>query len=319
MGEPAGMGAAARAVVDAAAAGSVAALHGSAASRMLQSEWRGGLALPAGEFVAAVAELAAVDGSLGWPVAMVNAAAYEVDTLYPNAADDVWSADPHALIVTSYQAGGRLRDGVLTGRWKAVVGAEFADWLLLSVRDAAASRVLVPRGTASIDPLDSLTGLHAAGICDVTVSALPVDDGRIFAWRNYDDVAMVAGAGITAAVVGAADGVWRRHVDQLRELLATSHGGQQVTDEASAQLGRAASDIDAAALQIRTAIQRRDDNAAATRAYRQAVERARGAADRILGSSRNALEASSPVSCQWRDVHAGCRLAAQLLDGLALD
>lgn len=317
MAESAGMGATVRDIVDAAAAGSAAALHGSAAGRILQPERYGGLALPADEFVAVVGELAVVDGSLGWCVAMVNAASREVGYLHRAAADEVWKADPHALIATSYQSdGGSIRSGVLTGHWEAVVGAEFADWMLLSARDGVSRRVLVPRGTARLEPVDSRAGLQLAGLCDVSVEEAPIDPGWILP-TCHDDVAVVAGAGMAAAVVGTADGVWRKHVEQLRERLATSHGGQEVTDESSAQLARAASDIDAAKLQVVTALARPAGLAAATWAYGQAVERGRDAVDRILGSSRHALDASSPVTRMWRDVHAGCRLADQLLDGLA--
>ena len=301
-------------IIDAAAAGSIAALHGSAAGRLLQPRHYGGLALPADEFVAAVGELAVANGSLGWFVAMVNAASNEVGQSHPSAADEVWKENPQALIATSHQAdGGSIHGGVFTGRWEAVVAAEFADWLLLSAHDSGVHRVLVPRGMARLEPLQSPTGLHLAGICDVSVEEAPIDERWILP-NCGDDDAVLAGAGVVAAVVGTADGVWREHVDQVRERLATSHGGSEVTDEAAAQLARAASDIDAAKLQAATVLERRDGLAAATWAYRQAVERACGAADLILGSSRHALDASSPVSRMWRDVHAGCRLADQFFD-----
>jgi hypothetical protein len=60
----------------------------------------------------------------------------------------------------------------------------------------------------------------------------------------------------------------------------------------------AASDIDAAKLQVITTC----DLASATWAFQQAVARARGSADRLLGSSRHALDASDPVTSQWKDV-----------------
>ncbi len=116
-------------------------------------------------------------------------------------------------------------------------------------------------------------------------------------------------------MVGSADGVWRKHVDQVRARLDVSYGGDEVTDEAAAEVARAASDIDAAKLQLTGAL----DPAApetATWAFAQAVARARGAADRLLASSRHALDASDPVSDLWRDVHAGCRLAVRILDAL---
>jgi 3-hydroxy-9,10-secoandrosta-1,3,5(10)-triene-9,17-dione monooxygenase len=103
-------------------------------------------------------------------------------------------------------------------------------------------------------------------------------------------------------------GGWRRHVDQVRARLAISYGGDEITDDAAAQIARSASDIDASRLQIETA-----GFSAGMAPYQQAIARARGAADRLLASSRHALDASDPVTAAWRDVHAGCRLAAAIM------
>jgi 3-hydroxy-9,10-secoandrosta-1,3,5(10)-triene-9,17-dione monooxygenase len=316
MAELTGMTNAVREIVDVTTAKSIAALHRSIAVRALQPARYGGLALRDDEFVSLVCELGARDASLGWLTAMFNAAAFEVAGLPEHTADEVWNADPNALVATSYRAeGGIARDRRLTGRWESVVGAEYADWLLLSAGNGGACRVLVPRSEVRVDPVTGLTGLSAAGSCDVTVSELIVDERHVF--RNHrDHVAVIAGAGMAAAVVGSADGVWRKHVDQVRARLATSYGGEQVTDEASAEVARAASDIDAAKLQVTTSCELPGDLAAATCAFQQAVARSRDSADRLLGSSRHALDASDPVTSQWKDVHAGCRLAVQLLDGL---
>jgi 3-hydroxy-9,10-secoandrosta-1,3,5(10)-triene-9,17-dione monooxygenase len=302
-------------LVDAVTAESIAALHRSVAVRALQPARYGGLALRDDEFVSLVCELAARDASLGWLTAMFNAAAYEVARLPEHTADEIWNADPNALVATSHRAeGGLTRDRRLTGRWESVVGAEYADWLLLSAGNGGACRVLVPRRGVRVDPIGSPTGLSAAGIGDVTVSELTVDERHVFSNERdgRDDVAVIAGAGMAAAVVGSADGVWRKHVDQVRAQLATSYGGEQVTDEASAQVARAASDIDAAKLQVASACELPGE--VATWAFQQAVARARGSADRLLGSSRHALDASDPVTSQWKDVHAGCRLAVRLLE-----
>jgi 3-hydroxy-9,10-secoandrosta-1,3,5(10)-triene-9,17-dione monooxygenase len=71
-------------------------------------------------------------------------------------------------------------------------------------------------------------------------------------------------------------------------------------------VARAAADIDAAKLQIVAALA----SAAAAGAFAQSVARARDAADRILSLSRHALDASDPATILWREVHAGCQLAA---------
>ncbi len=313
MSESIGPHRAVREILDKVAGESIAALRSSGAGRILQPSQHGGLGLSADEFVWAVYELAAVGGSLGWLAAMYNAAAHEVAGLRPHAAHEVWDANPDALIAIGHRGSGDLADGRLTGRWESVVGAEQADWLLLPVGHAC--RVLVPRSRVRVEPAERAAGLRTAGVGEVIVDDLAVDDGRVFTGDR--DTGLIAGAGAAAAVVGSADGVWRKHVDQVRARLDFSYGGDEVTDEAAAEVARAASDIDAAKLQITGSL----DPAAptpetATWAFAQSVARARGAADRLLASSRHALDASDPVTHLWRDVHAGCRLVVWILDGL---
>lgn len=319
MGELAGAHPAVRAILtkvaldsDTVTSESIAALRGSVAGLALKPARYGGLAKRTDEFIAEICELAALDGSLGWLAAISNAAADEVAGLPAYAADIVWRSQPEALIASSFRGAGRLARGSLTGRWESVVGAEYADWLLLSADDGSESRVLVPRAAVRVEPAVDHPGLDAAGVCDVAVSDLTVDDDHVF--RGPSVGTAVAEAAAAAAVVGSADGVWRRHVGQVRARLATSYGGDDVTDPACAHIARAASDIDAAKLQILTAIHRSDDPTARGW-HRQAVARARAAADRLLASSRHALDASDPVSRLWRDVQAGCRLAVRLFDG----
>jgi 3-hydroxy-9,10-secoandrosta-1,3,5(10)-triene-9,17-dione monooxygenase len=289
---------------------SIAALRSSGASRMLQPLQHGGRGLPVDEFVWAVCELAAHDGSLGWLAAVYNAAAYEVAGFH--AGHELWDATPDALITAGHLGAGNLNDGKLTGRWESVVGAEQADWLLLPV--GSACRALVPRGHVRVEPADRPAGLATAGIGEVIVDDLAVDDGRVFTGDR--GAGLIAGAGAAAAVVGSADGVWRKHVEQVRARLDVSYGGDEVTDEAAAEVARAASDIDAAKLALTGSL----DPAAPQTAiwgFTQSVFRARGAADRLLASSRHALDASDPVTDLWRDVHAGCRVAGRILAALA--
>jgi len=254
-----------------------------------------------------VCEIAMLDGSLGWLAAMFNAAAYEVAGLLDNL-------DADALVAADYTGEGSLTlDYRLSGQWDSVVGALYADWLLLPADDGSGCRVLVPRSSARVEPADCNTGLSAAGICDVTISKSTVDE-RYVARTTSDRIAVIAGAGAAAAVVGSADGVWKKHVDYVRTRLATSYGGEEATEEAAAQVAWAASDIDAAKLQIAVALQTPDDLAVATWAFRQAVGRACGAADRLLENSRHALDAADAVTLAWRDVQAGSRLAAHVLN-----
>jgi len=166
--------------------------------------------------------------------------------------------------------------------------------------------------------------LRALGICvgvlrDVTVleanappSTLSMTS-RISAGRQIPAFRTRSiGRDVSSAVVGSADGVWRTHVDQVRARLDISYGGDEVTDEAAAAVARAASDIDAARIQITGSV----DPATSTWAFAQSIARARGAADRLLTSSRHALDASDPVTNRWRDVHAGARLAGRIIGSM---
>lgn len=298
----------ARAAIDNAPGESSAALRSSGAGRLLQPVDFGGRGLAADDFICAVTELGAVDGSLGWLAAMANSAAHFLTDSPSQVLRDTWGADPDALITISHSGSGRVTDTRATGRWQAV-GVEDAQWLLLSVTtpDAIARRVLVSCRDVQTTPTSPLGGLGSAGVCDIAA-----DDAAIRHVLSDDRraSAMIAAAGACAAVVGSAEGVWRTHVEQTRSRLAISHGGGEVTDESAAELARCASDIDAAKRAIAFALESGDaDFTSGT----HAVALARRAADRLLASSRHALNASDAVTGLWRDVHAGSRLATSLM------
>lgn len=298
--------------------------------RLLQPTRYGGRELALDEFISVVSALASRDGSAGWLTAMFNAAAFHIAAMPDGVADDVWHSDAKSLVTACYRSEGALDRGRrLTGRWESVVGCRRADWLLLTAdADGVRSFVLVPRHEAIVEPVADQAGLLEADICDVTISELPVPERRVIE-TPCGSAALVVGAAAAAAVVGSADGVWQSHVAHVRERLAASYGTEEVTDRMSstAQVGRAASDIDAAKLQIAASMpgdeplarsgEGADELRAAAWAHRQAAVRARDAADQLLGSSRrHALDASDPVTRLWQDVHAGTRLALRLLDAL---
>lgn len=289
----------------------VAALQQCRGWRMLQPARYGGRVANGDEFVAVVSELAALDASLGWLSAMFNAAADDIAGLPAPVVDDVWGSDPTSLIAPGYRSEGRLTAARLTGHWHGVAGADLADWLLLTADGAEGRcRVLLPRGQVDTAPTRNLSGLFAADICDVTVADVAVPPDRIL----VAPVSALAGAGAAAAVAGAADGVWRLHVQEVRQRLSASYGGEDVMDRPSSTVavGRAASDIDAAKIQVAASMASDTD---AGWAQLQAAGRARDAADDLLASSRrHALVASAPVTRRWQGTHACFRLATWLLD-----
>jgi 3-hydroxy-9,10-secoandrosta-1,3,5(10)-triene-9,17-dione monooxygenase len=303
-------------LLDATPAESLVGLQGSLAGLACRPARYGGSEIGTDEFVSQVCELAALDGSLGWLAAMFNAAARDVATLPDDVARAVWGSDRDAVVTTGHQGSGAVNPAQrLTGKWEAVIGAEYADWLVLPVKNTAARRVLVPREAAHIEPISDPSGLSAAGVCDVTIADFAID--RSHAFMGDPRATAIAMAGAAAAVTGSAGGVWRHHVDQMRARLATSYSSDELANAAPAQVARAASDIDAAELQITDTLRRSHTAATETWAYQQAVARARAAADLLLGNSRHALDLTDPATRRWRDVHAGCRLAATLLNEAA--
>lgn len=294
---------------DLVAAESLVGLHGSLIGQAFRPARYRKWDMDADEFVERVCELAAVDGSLGWLAAMFNSAAGEVAALGDRVVRTVWDPNPDAVVTAAHRGSGALDpDGRLTGTWELVVGAEYAEWLVLPINDDGATGVLVPREAARIELIDKPSVLVSAGLGDVTVVGWAVDDGHAF---ERDRHAVTIGlAGAAAAVTGAAEGVWRRHVEQMRTRLATSYSGDELANSAPAQVGRTASDIDAARLQIAEALRRPATEASESGVYEQAVARACASADRLLANSRHALERDDPATRLWRDVHAGRRLAA---------
>jgi 3-hydroxy-9,10-secoandrosta-1,3,5(10)-triene-9,17-dione monooxygenase len=272
-------------------------VDGSCAYRLMQPPAHDGLGLPRDEFIGAIGEIAATDGSLGWLAGSYGVAAL---ALAREVADEVWDTRPHALVTVAHHGSARVTEGRLTGRWGSVVGAEHADWFLLMCDGRLR---LVPRIHVDVAVRARPATLAGAGIGDLTVTDVAIDDRCV---AEIDP--SVAAAAAASVVVGSALGGWRRHVDRVRARLAISYGGDEITDEAAAQIARTASDLDASRLQIAAAGFSGD-----TAPYAQAIARARAAADRLMASSRHALDASDPVTGTWRDVHAGCRLAAALM------
>ncbi|MDG4667831.1 hypothetical protein [Mycobacterium sp. 236(2023)] len=241
------------------------------------------------EFVSRILDLAATDSSRAWQTLVSDLGVLEVGE-YPRS------------VVACHHGRGHLDAGRLTGRWPGVVGARQAHWLILPARDTMAHRVLVSRKDATIEATGGYAALDGAGVADVTVTDLAVDPTRIVG--GGADAGVLAAAGAAAVVVGSANGLWHSHVERLRTQLASS--SDAITDAVAAQVAAAASDIDAARLQITE-----------LSSYRQAIARARAAADRLLEHSRHALDASHPVTLRWREVDLGSRLAVRVLDGLS--
>ena len=308
---------------------SIAVLDDSSTTRLLQPAEHGGRGVTVAEFVSAISELAARDGSAGWLAAVLNAAAHQVAALGGGAAERVWGSDPAALVTMGTRSDGQLtREGShfrLTGRWNTVTGATLAHWLLLRAGLGGTGHwVLLPRDAVDVTQRDDIVGLRTTGIGDVAVSGVAVQESAVYPCADEKSCAeggfgtistVVAGAAAAAAVIGAAVGIWQAHVGQVRQRLATSYGSEDTAERTTSAVvvAETASTIAAARMQLDESLCA--EAAPAARAQLQAVARARTAADRLLGSgNRHALDAADPVTRLWLDASAGYRLAVRLLD-----
>ncbi|TQK30852.1 hypothetical protein [Arthrobacter sp. SLBN-53] len=269
----------------------------SMAHRLMQPAQYGGGGLTPGEFLCTVAELGTENASRGWVAAAYGLGA---QTLPPTEFDRVWSGRLDARVTVGFGGSALVNGYRLSGRWPSVVGALEADWFLLGFE---AGRVLLPATAVRLHGGEHDGGLHGSGLADVDVTDADLTEAQVHPHRTDAD-GVLAAAAAAAAVIGSALGGWRRHVAALRARLAISHGGEELTDQAAAQIARTASDLDASQIQITTG------GLAHHAPYAQAIARARAAMDQLLASSRHALDVSDPVTIAWRDVHAGCRLAA---------
>jgi alkylation response protein AidB-like acyl-CoA dehydrogenase len=144
----------------------VSALHDADLFRMLMPRSLGGHELPPRIFVQVIEELAKADASTAWCVAQTSVASTICASLGPDAAHEIFGADPHALLaVGPPHASGRAVAAPggfrLTGAWQFASGSRHASWM------GAHCPVFEPDGTLRLD-----------------ASGMPVERTLIFSKRD---------------------------------------------------------------------------------------------------------------------------------------
>jgi 3-hydroxy-9,10-secoandrosta-1,3,5(10)-triene-9,17-dione monooxygenase len=231
----------------------------------------------------------------------------------------------------------------LSGRWSFSSGCDHAGWVLLGAMLLGADSkpvdfmtVLVPRSQYRIVDVWDTVGLRGTGSNDIVVEDLFVPAHRVL--RNYEH-AQLRGPGqrvnpgplyrmpfgavftsaIAAAVVGTVAGCFEEYVAAMRDRVRLSLGGGRFTEDQFAQVavGRAASEIDAATLQLDRNIGElyaaaRDGEipwelrVRARRDQVLATERALVAIDLLFKTAGgHSLRHGNPIERAWRDAHAG--------------
>ena len=326
---------------------SIAELTAAGVFRMLQPKRYGGLETAPLHFYEVVRDIAGACGSTGWVAAVLGVHPWQLG-LFPEAAqDELWGGTPDALVSSAYAPVGRLvpvEGGFrLSGRWSFSSGCDHAGWVLLGAMLLGADSkpvdfmtVLVPGSEYRVVDVWDTVGLRGTGSNDIVVEDLFVPAHRVL--RNYEH-SQLRGPGqrvnpgplyrmpfgavfttaIAAAVVGTVAGCFEEHIAAMRDRVRLSLGGGRFTEDQFAQVavGRAASEIDAATLQL-------DRNMAELYAGARDGEipwelRVRARRDQVLATERalvaidllfktaggHSLRHCNPIERAWRDAHAG--------------
>ena len=332
---------------------SIAELVDAGVFTMLQPTRYGGLEADPVEFYDVVRSVATACGSTGWVSSVVGVHPWQLGLFPVEAQDEVWGKDPNTLVSSSYAPMGRLTpvDGgyECTGRWSFSSGCDHCSWVLLGAlvlgpegKPVDFLTILVPRPDYAIEDVWNVMGLSGTGSNDIVIDKQFIPAHRTL---SFNDVSALKCPGqeanpaalyklpfgtifantITTPIIGMAQGAYEAHVERMRERVRVSYGGQKVAQDpfAHVRVARAASDIDAAWLQLVNNVREEVRYVEAgeeipmelrLRARRDQVlgtERAIDAVDRMFkNSGGTSLKTGNPIERAWRDAHAGSVHAA---------
>ncbi|WP_067168748.1 3-hydroxy-9,10-secoandrosta-1,3,5(10)-triene-9,17-dione monooxygenase oxygenase subunit [Microtetraspora niveoalba] len=244
--------------------------------RLLQPKRYGGFEADPVTFYTAVMEIAAACGSTGWVASVVGVHPWQLGLFPVQAQDDVWGADPHARISSSYAPTGTItpvEGGFrVSGRWSFSSGCDHAGWVFLGGLIPGPDGVpvgmrtfLLPRSDYRIVDVWNVIGLSGTGSNDIVVEDAFVPEHRTLSFADTSachcpgnevntaplyrlPFAAVFSTTISAPVVGIAQGTLDAYLKVTRDRVRVSYGGQKVAEDPHAQvrIATAASEIDAA-------------------------------------------------------------------------
>ncbi|WP_007026797.1 3-hydroxy-9,10-secoandrosta-1,3,5(10)-triene-9,17-dione monooxygenase oxygenase subunit [Saccharomonospora iraqiensis] len=340
----------------------MAALVATGVLRLLQPTRYGGLEADPRYFADAVREIAGACVSTGWVTAVLGVHPWQLGLFDDRAQHEVWGDDPDVLICSSYAPVGTLTpvDGGyrLSGRWRFASGCGYASWAVLGAmavdgtgRPVDFLSLLVPHTDYDIVPVWDVVGLRGTASDDLVVEDVFVPAHRVI--RNYEQAqlrgpgqrvnpgplyrmpfATVFTTAVTSPLVGGAAGCYEHYLTTMRDRVRRSLGGGRFAEDGFVQaaVARAASELDAAALQLDRNLgevyaHARDDEPIplrtrlrARRDQVRAAERAVEAIDLLFRTAGgSSLGRGNRVERTWRDVHAGSvHVANDVERGLAL-
>lgn len=329
-------------------ASTIAELKAAGVFRLLQPKRFGGTEGHPVHFYEVVRAISGACGSTGWVTSVLGVHPWQLGLFDERAQAEVWGEDPDTLVSSAYAPVGRLRpvDGgyELSGRWSFSSGCGHASWALLGGVVAGSAgkpfdivTLLVPRSDYRIDDVWDVIGLRGTASNDIVVDKVFVPEHRTL--RNYEQ-AQLRGPGqavntgplyrmpfasvftstITAPVIGAVSGCYAAYITAMRNRIRLSLGGGRYSEDqfAHVAVARAASEIDAAVLQMDRNVSELYDHACrheeipdelrlrTRRDQVRGTERALEAIDMLFKTAGgNSLKRGNPIERSWRDAHAG--------------
>jgi 3-hydroxy-9,10-secoandrosta-1,3,5(10)-triene-9,17-dione monooxygenase len=318
--------------------------------KLLQRKKYGGFEAHPREWAETVMAIASLDGAAGWICGVVGVHPWQLAFADPMVQDEVlgtddntWMASPYAPTGIAVPADGGYR---FNGRWQFSSGTDHCDWIFLgamlgnadgSIADPPTMlHMILPRSDYQIvEDSWNVVGLRGTGSKDIIVRDAFVPSHRVM---NGDHVidgtaqkeagvteslykmpwSNVFPLGITAAVIGIAEGALAAHLDYQRDRVGAQ--GTAIKDDPYVlyAIGEAAADINAARQELLANVDRLwdlvesgreasfEDRVVGRRTQIRAAWRAVMATDQIFArSGGNALRMDKPLQRFWRDAHAG--------------
>jgi 3-hydroxy-9,10-secoandrosta-1,3,5(10)-triene-9,17-dione monooxygenase len=318
--------------------------------RLLQPAKHGGLEVHPREFAETVMATASLDPAAGWITGVVGVHPYQLAYADPRVGEEVWAEDIDTWVASPYAPQGVAKpvDGgyIFNGRWQFSSGTDQCEWIILGamlgdvdgkpVMPPAMLHMILPRKDYEIvEDSWNVVGLRGTGSKDIIVRDAFVPQYRMMDANEVMDGTAQRKAGmtetlylmpwstmfplgITAAVVGIAEGALAAHLDYQRDRVGAA--GTAIKDDPYVMyaIGEAAADINAARQELLANVDRIydivesgkevsfEDRAAGRRTQVRAAWRAVMAVDQIFSrSGGNALRMDKPLQRYWRDAHAG--------------
>lgn len=173
----------------------IASLRRAGSFKAIQSTRNGGFGLSMRAHLDTVATLAEGCGSTAWCAGVIQAHSWLLSHFPVEAQDDVYGADPDAVVAAVVAPRGRAevtRDGyLLTGFWPFASCNQGADWILLGAavidrNDTVIDEGLVAVPTSAITRHDDwfVTGLAGTGSSSVSVEELDVPAHRFLSMQG---------------------------------------------------------------------------------------------------------------------------------------